>query len=80
MFNLLNLIYCFLSGVKCDDLKSPVNGRIINPKMKKKYEFEDKVNFDCEKGYLLIGKKTLICQHNEKWSEKEPVCKSMINS
>lgn len=33
-----------------------------------------KVNFECKKGYRLIGSPTLTCRRGGRWDRNKPVC------
>ncbi len=60
-----------LLGVDCGRLRDPRYGDVDFSTT----TFESKATYSCNKGFILVGVKTRVCQANGKWSGDMPVCK-----
>ncbi|XP_039250840.2 mannan-binding lectin serine protease 2-like isoform X2 [Styela clava] len=56
-------------------LSSPSNGEIIRDFSKGYHEFEDVVNYTCNRGYDLIGESRLECLSDGTWNHEQPTCR-----
>ncbi|XP_077970757.1 mannan-binding lectin serine protease 2-like [Styela clava] len=64
------------SRIRClKTLGVPSNGQILRDFSKGYHEFEDVVDFICNRGYDLIGEKKLQCHSNGTWNHEQPVCR-----
>ncbi|XP_067940829.1 protein lev-9-like isoform X2 [Watersipora subatra] len=55
---------------KCPDLGELTNGVRYGDSL----GVNSKVNYECDKGYRLIGSPTLTCQKGQVWDKSKPVC------
>ncbi|ELW68070.1 Complement factor H [Tupaia chinensis] len=62
--------------IKCLPVTAPENGRIINDLMEpdQEYSFGQVVQFECNSGFKLSGRKEIHCSDNGAWSEDPPKC------
>lgn len=58
--------------VKCDPLKTPLNGRMTMTKT----TYRGQAKFTCDDGFYIEGNSTLSCLSSGKWSNNVPKCKS----
>ncbi|XP_062523686.1 sushi, von Willebrand factor type A, EGF and pentraxin domain-containing protein 1-like [Corticium candelabrum] len=56
--------------VYCGELKQPKNGEIIV----NKFYFGESATFSCNRGYMMIGKKTSTCVASGTWTNTSPKC------
>jgi len=61
-----------LAANGCNAPNAPHNG-VVKP-IKDSFRVNEKVWFACRQGYILRGRKDLVCQGNERWSDDEPTC------
>lgn len=63
----------FNSGVTCLRPRAPFNGAIID--MQVTYYYDDKVAYECNPGYELVGTLTRVCMSNGQFDGDVPTCK-----
>ncbi|KAM9613229.1 membrane cofactor protein isoform 3-T4 [Trichechus inunguis] len=64
---------------RCSNLGDPGNGRVIFTN--ETLEFGSQIDFVCDEGHYLIGKKTLYCEIAEgsvRWSGDPPICERVL--
>ena len=61
--------------VDCGSLASPKFGQVVISGT----TFGSTATYSCQKGYILVGDSTRVCQVNGQWSGDAPTCKSMFN-
>ncbi|KAM9212680.1 membrane cofactor protein isoform 2-T2 [Dugong dugon] len=64
---------------QCSNQGDPVNGRVIFTN--ESLEFGSQIDYVCEEGHQLIGKKTLYCEVAEdsvRWSGDPPTCRRFL--
>ncbi len=79
------VIYCrfpsFIPGVVCSQPYIPSQGNLTNPET-----CDDSVKatpgtvceYDCIRGYYLVGASSLICNNQGEWSQRFPRCQSKL--
>ena len=60
----------FCTAIECPELGDPTNGRKIGDQ----HTFQNVVQFTCNRGYVLIGSKSLFCQASGKWNGTVAEC------
>ncbi|XP_062523950.1 CUB and sushi domain-containing protein 3-like [Corticium candelabrum] len=56
--------------VYCGELEQPKHGEIIG----NNFYFGESVTFSCNRGYMMIGKKTSTCEASGTWTNTPPRC------
>ena len=70
-------IYVFFPVAKdCGDLTVPVNGSRIG----NENTFPNRVSFNCDAGFDLIGSAVRKCEANGRWSGEQPSCNGNVYS
>ena len=66
----MNSVIFSFSAKSCGNPGVPQNGKL------KSYifTFKSRVDFDCNRGYKLVGNKYRICQANQRWDGTLPTC------
>ena len=57
--------------IECDSLPDIKNGRVLLSGT----TVGSTATYSCNKGFVLVGESTRICQSSGEWSGKEPVCR-----
>ncbi|CAK8684025.1 unnamed protein product [Clavelina lepadiformis] len=66
------------SAVTCSPLTAPTNGR-LSPDQDL-YDVDQRIDFECEEGYLINGAETVFCQTSGRWTDEEPTCEAITCS
>ena len=64
------LFVYFLSALGCKVLRDPLNGKVTISSTKTGGTAE----YECNRGFQLLGDSTLICKSNGRWKGVVPVC------
>ena len=62
--------------IQCDRLSDIKNGRVVLSGT----TAGSTATYSCNKGFVLVGESTRLCQSNGEWSGREPFCKGMTQS
>ncbi len=62
---------CTLAVIECDRLRDIANGQV----QLSGTAVGSTATYSCNRGYILVGKSTRVCQSNGEWSGREPFCK-----
>ncbi|XP_053376387.1 uncharacterized protein LOC123533517 isoform X2 [Mercenaria mercenaria] len=57
--------------VDCGNLTTPTHG---TKKVLQGTKYNDKITFNCNEGFLLVGEETIICGKTGEWSNEAPIC------
>lgn len=63
--------YVFLTDVECVNLQNPANGMVTTTGI----DFGSKARYRCNRGHLLVGGQTRVCEANGHWSGQDPECR-----
>ena len=69
-------ISVFFAARNCGHPGSPVNGNINSDV----FTYGSRVEYTCDKGYILVGSNQRVCQANQMWSGTLPRCTSRFCS
>ena len=61
--------------IDCGSPDKPSNGIVIG----NDFTFGATVEYECTKGFVLVGSKTRTCQDNGVWSRDTPFCKGEMS-
>ncbi|XP_051890415.1 sushi, von Willebrand factor type A, EGF and pentraxin domain-containing protein 1-like isoform X2 [Pristis pectinata] len=66
--------YPVCKDVNCQLSSLPDTIRIISPPSLI-YKYQDKITFQCNEGYQMVGESVIVCGENNKFSHPPPTCK-----
>ena len=60
-------------------MQAPGNGSIARIPNKEMLEYEDEIEFECDRGFRMEGEGVSICTATGEWSTPPPTCHSKIH-
>ena len=66
--------FLFSEAVDCGKPSNPENGVVFGTSTK----YPSEINYECDKGYDLVGPKNRKCQAEALWSGNEPICEGKV--
>lgn len=70
----LNLVRLFVISVTCPNIES-IQYVDITTSTRPPYEVGTVANFTCDEGFKGVGKSSIICMGNGRWSGSSPYCR-----
>ena len=70
----MKLILTFFTGIDCDVLEDIANGYVDFGKT----SFGSTATYNCNSGFVLVGKGLRRCSEDGQWSGVEPSCESKL--